>query len=115
MHGGDTVTVLAIVIVVPGVALWMRAAYLVETYARQLRQALATARRAAEHAAADPAPLGTPPLRLVHIDEARERLISASVLRHPASDQTSPGCGQGISAPARSLTSAAPGAEPIKP
>lgn len=107
--------IITLAIALPTLALWMRAAFLVETYGRQLREALATARRDAEHAAADPAPLGTPPLRLVHIDEARERLISASVLRHPASDQTSPGCGQGISAPARSLTSAAPGAEPIKP
>lgn len=85
MHGGDAVTVIAIVIaiVVPGVALWMRAAYLVETYGRQLRQALAAARRDAEHAAADPAPLGTPPLRLVHAEES-ELLVRGAVHRHPA-------------------------------
>jgi hypothetical protein len=75
--------IITLAIALPTLAVWMRAAWLVETYGRQLRSALAAARRDAEHAAVDPAPLGTPPLRLVHAEES-ELLIRGAVHRHPA-------------------------------
>ncbi len=70
----------------------------------------ARARRAGEHTAADPAPLEVDrgavvrPLRLVHLHEQHEQLVTAAVRRHPrssppAEETVTPGAAVAIDAP----------------
>lgn len=102
--------IITLAIALPTLAVWMRAAWLVETYGRQLREALATVRRDAEHAAADPAPLGAPRLRLVYLHEHHEQLVTAAVRRHP---QMSPDTDPGMPTPgAGGHRTPAPGVRP---
>lgn len=77
------VIAITLAIALSTLAVWARAVHLVRNYGRQLHEGLAAARRDAEQAAADPAPLGTPPLRLVHAEES-ELLVRGAVHRHPA-------------------------------